>query len=373
MSLKCGIVGLPNAGKSTLFNALTSSQTAQAANYPFCTIDPNTGMALVPDSRLQKISTIVKPEKIIPTTLEFIDIAGLVEGASKGAGLGNQFLSHIRETQALLHVVRGFDDSQITHVYGNTDPLRDIEIINTELLLADLSVAENRYERASKLSKIRADKTLKEEAQVLEEVVKILSSGRPLRSQNWSVGELSYIKSLNFISLKPVLYICNEKENQGESLKPGKSFVEMIKKQCGSMEDVLSISCVLEGQISCLDLKERSEFMSVLGLKEPALHRVIQKAYTQLNLITFFTAGPQEVRAWTAPQGSLAPQAAGVIHSDFEKGFIKAEVYSCESLFEFSSEKELKAAGLIRFEGKDYVVKDGDVIYFRFNQSGNRG
>ena len=372
MSLKCGIVGLPNAGKSTLFNALTSSQAAQAANYPFCTIDPNTGMALVPDPRLQKISTIVKPEKIIPTTLEFIDIAGLVKGASTGAGLGNRFLSHIRETKALLHVVRGFDDSQVTHVYGNTDPLRDIEIINTEILLADLAVAEKRYERTSKLSKIQADKTLKAEAQVLNRVVKVLSSGKSLRSQDWSNEELDFIKPLNFISLKPVLYICNEKENQEESLKPERSFVEKIKKHCGPNEDVLSVSCVLEGQISSLDIKERNEFMSVLGLKEPALHRVIQKAYKQLNLITFFTAGPQEVRAWTVPKDSMAPQAAGVIHSDFEKGFIKAEVYSCESLFEFSSEKELKAAGLIRFEGKDYVVKDGDVIYFRFNPSQNK-
>lgn len=356
MSLKCGIVGLPNAGKSTLFNALTSSQVAQE-NYPFCTIDPNTGLALVPDPRLYQISDIFKPEKTIPTTMEFTDIAGLVKGASKGAGLGNQFLSHIRETQALLHVVRGFKDSEITHVYGDTNPLRDIEIINTEILLADLDIAEQRFQKTLKLSRTTGEKKIKKEAEILKKALESLQEGKALRSGNWSQEELNLLKLFHFISLKPVLYICNEGEN----------FTEEIGKICGPGEDVLSLSCALEGQIARLKEEEKSEFLSLLNLKEPALNRVIRKAYRQLNLITFFTAGEKEARAWTVPKGSRAPEAGGVIHSDFERGFIRAEVYHCQSLFKHASEKALKAAGLVRFEGKDYEVQDGDVMHFRFN------
>ena len=364
MGLKCGIVGLPNAGKSTIFNALTNSQEAEAANYPFCTIEPNLGCVIVPDSRLDKISSLIKPKKIIPTLLEFVDIAGLVKGASKGEGLGNQFLSHIRSTDSLLQIVRGFEDDQITHVYGNTDSKRDIEIINTELLLADLEVAEKRFKKINKTAQTTGDKFLKEEAEVLQRVLDLLKSDRALRSEEWSEKEFKYTNPLNFISLKPILYICNQSE---DSFKKDNVSEKLIKEICGKNEEVISISCALEAEMIEWSAEEKKEFLSSMGLKEPSLNRVIRKVYEQLNLITFFTAGEKEVKAWTVPKGSLAPQAAGVIHSDFEKGFIRAEVYSCEDLFHHKTEKDLKNSGLMRSEGKKYIVKDGDIMHFLFN------
>lgn len=364
MGLKCGIVGLPNSGKSTIFNALTNSQGAEAANYPFCTIEPNIGRVIVPDKRLDQIAHWIKPQKVLPTILEFVDIAGLIKGASQGEGLGNQFLSHIRSTHSLLQVVRAFEDKQITHVYETTDPKRDIDIINTELLLADLEVAEKRFKKIDKTAQTSSDKNLKAEREVLQKVLAVLEKNHALRSQDWSEQELTHMKPLNFITLKPCLYICNQSEN---SFKNDKSQEEKIKSLCGRDEEVLSVCCSLEAEISEWSAEEKKELLSSLGLEEPSLHRVIRKVYEQLNLITFFTAGEKEVRAWTVQKGSFAPQAAGVIHSDFEKGFIRAEVYSCKSLFEHQSEKQLKNKGLIRSEGKDYIVQDGDVMHFLFN------
>lgn len=362
MGLKCGIVGLPNAGKSTLFNALTSSQNAKAANYPFCTIEPNLGTVAVPDSRLNQIADLIQPEKILPVFLEFVDIAGLVQGASQGEGLGNLFLSHIRETHSLLHVVRGFTDSRITSVYKTPDPKRDVEVINLELLLADLEVVEKRFNKIAKAAQTTGDKKLKAEKVVLEKVLESLKKDIPLRSVSWSEMEKSWIKQLNFITLKPVLYICNQ---NGEDVK-GNSVEQTIQSLCGEKDEVISLSCAMESEISQLEDSEKKDFLADMGLDEPVLNRVIRKAYKQLNLITFFTAGKKEVRAWTVPSGALAPQAGGVIHSDFERGFIRAEVYSCKDLFKHKTEKELSAQGLIRLEGKNYIVQDGDVIHFRF-------
>ena len=364
MGLKCGIVGLPNSGKSTIFNALTNSQTAEAANYPFCTIEPNLGRVIVPDSRLEQISSLFKPQQTLPTVLEFVDIAGLVKGASKGEGLGNQFLSHIRSTDSLLQVVRGFEDEQITHVYENIDPKRDIEIINMELLLADLELTEKRFQKIEKTAQTTGNKLLKKEVKILEKVLMLLKSNQPLRSTEWSKEEFEYIKNLNFITLKPILYICNQSEN---SFKKDNSSEKLIREVCGKDEEVISISCALEAEMTGWSSKEKKDFLSSMGLEEPSLNRVIRKVYEQLNLITFFTAGEKEVKAWTIPKGSLAPQAAGVIHSDFEKGFIRAEVYSCEDLFKHKTEKDLKNIGLIRSEGKSYEIQDGDVMHFLFN------
>ena len=364
MGLKCGIVGLPNAGKSTIFNALTNSKAAESANYPFCTIDPNLGRVIVPDSRLDQISRIFQPEKTLPTLLEFVDIAGLVKGASQGEGLGNQFLSHIRSTDSLLQVVRGFEDRQITHVYESIDPKRDIEIINTELLLADLEVVEKRFKKLEKQAQTTGQKELKKEVQVLKVVLDLLKADTPLRSKQWDREDLQYISPLNLITLKPILYICNQSE---DAFKEGNLAEKQIQEMCRNQEEVLSISCALEEEMVDLNPQEKQEFLSALGMKEPSLNRVIRKVYEQLNLITFFTAGKKEVKAWTLPKGSLAPQAAGVIHSDFEKGFIRAEVYSFEDLLKYRTEKDLKQAGRMISEGKNYEVKDGDIMHFLFN------
>ena len=408
MSLKCGIVGLPNAGKSTVFNALTNSSHAEIGNYPFCTIEANKGQVFVPDERLKKISAIVKPQKIIPTSFEFTDIAGLVKGASQGEGLGNQFLSHIRAVDSLLHVVRVFKDSQITHVYGEPDPLRDIEIINTELQLSDLEIAEKRFQKIKKIAQSTGDKKLKQECEILKKVLKLLGESKNLREVDWILEEMIYLKPLNFISLKPVLYICNIKEEDlssgdekivekekdaslkkspvnvsennskkqptlKEDQKKGnvegsvETTIQKIKNTLGPNEELISLSCALEADMLGWTDEEKTEFLNPLGLKEPALYTVIKKVYGQLRLISFFTAGEKEARAWTVPGGALAPTAAGVIHSDFERGFIRAEVYSCEELFKHKSEKILKEKGLLRTVGKDYTVQDGDVMHFLFN------
>lgn len=364
MGLKCGIVGLPNAGKSTIFNALTSSQGAEAGNYPFCTIDPNIGTVPVPDLRLEKISSLIKPEKTCFNTLEFVDIAGLVKGASQGEGLGNQFLSHIRSTDSLLQVVRGFKDSQITHVYGDTDPKRDIEIINTELLLSDLEMASKRFQKIEKTAQTTGDKKLKAEKEVLKRVIGLLESNQALRCFDWSQQEMLVIKPLNFITLKPILYVCNQSE---KDFKENNESEQIIRNLCNKKEEVLSVCCSLEADMAEWNEEEKKEMLSSLNLKEPSLNRIIRKVYEQLQLLTFFTAGPKEVRAWTLKQNSLAPQAAGVIHSDFEKGFIRAETYSYEDLFKHACEKKLKSLGLIRSEGKSYQVKDGDIMHFLFN------
>ena len=365
MSLKCGIVGLPNAGKSTMFNALTNSTNAEIGNYPFCTIDANKGQVFVPDDRLKKISDIIKPKQIVPTCFEFIDIAGLVKGASKGEGLGNQFLSHIRSVDSLLHIVRAFKDSQITHVYGEPDPIRDIEIINTELLLSDLEIAEKRFKKIQKTAKSTGDKKLIQEHEILKKVLKLLSDSKNLREFEWSQDEELYLKSLNFISLKPVSYVFNFKEEDfsSDSLKNTLEKIKVLDLK----EEVISISCALEADMTGWEDKEKTEFLKQLGLQEPVLHTVIKQVYTQLDLISFFTAGEKEVRAWTVSKEALAPEAAGVIHSDFEKGFIRAEVYSCKELLDHKSEKTLKQKGLLRIVGKDYPVQDGDVMHFLFN------
>ncbi len=364
MSLKCGIVGLPNAGKSTIFNALTNSAKAETGNYPFCTIEANKGLVFVPDDRLKKISEIIKPKQTVPTSFEFIDIAGLVKGASKGEGLGNQFLSNIRNVHSLLHVVRAFKDSQITHVYGEPEPIRDIELINTELLLSDLEIAEKRFHKIQKTAQSTGDKKLKQECELLKKVLSLLAENKNLREVDWSKGEMIYLKSLNFISLKPVLYICNLKE---EEWKKEQTSIDKVKKSLGKKEELICISCALEADMTGWTDKEKTEFLKPLGLNEPVLHTVIKKVYEQLNLISFFTAGEKEARAWTVPKGALAPEAGGVIHSDFEKGFIRAEVYSYRELFEHRSEKMLKQKGLVKIAGKDYQIQDGDIMHFLFN------
>src|SRR5882757_5068709 len=324
MPLNCGIVGLPNVGKSTIFNALTSAK-AQAANYPFCTIDPNTGVVTVPDERLARISELIKPKSLVPTTMEFIDIAGLVEGASKGEGLGNQFLGHIRATDAICHVVRCFDDPEVVHVAGGVNPLHDIDIINTELLLADLDTVEKRHAK----------------------------------------DEKPYTRDLFLITAKPQLYVANVDES---GLTTGNPYTEAVEKRATEEgSQVVRICGVMEAEIAQLEPAERTEFLESLGLKEPGLDRLIHSAYRLLDLITYFTAGVQEVRAWTIRRGTKAPGAAGVIHSDFEKGFIKADCYASADLFKYGSEQAVKEAGLLRSEGKEYVVKDGDILFFKFN------
>lgn len=364
MSLKCGIVGLPNAGKSTIFNALTNSAKAETGNYPFCTIEANKGQVFVPDERLQKISEIIRSKQTLPTSFEFTDIAGLVKGASQGEGLGNQFLSHIRAVDSLLHVVRAFKDSQISHVYGEPDPIRDIEIINTELMLSDLEMAEKRLHKIEKTAQSTSDKKLKQECEVLKKVLNILEKSNNLKELEWSEVEMSYLKPLNFISLKPVLYIFNFKE---EDFYKKQSAVQEIKENMGLEKDMICISCALEADMTGWTDKEKAEFLKPLGLQEPVLYTVIKKVYEQLNLISFFTAGEKETRAWTINRQTLAPEAAGVIHSDFKKGFIRAEVYSYKELFEHQSEKILKQKGLVKIVGKDYQIQDGDVLHFLFN------
>jgi ribosome-binding ATPase len=364
LPLNCGIVGLPNVGKSTIFNALTSAK-AQAANYPFCTIDPNTGTVTVPDVRLDKITEFVKPNRTVPTTMEFIDIAGLVEGASKGEGLGNQFLGHIRSTDAICHVVRCFDDPEVVHVAGGVNPLHDIDIINTELLLADLDTVEKRSQRLEKLVRNTQDAKIKAEASAVAKLKETLEAGKPARTADLTDDERLAARDLFLITAKPQLYVANVDDS---ALIHGNDYTAAVEKRAEEEgAQVVRICGALEAEIAQLEPAERDEFLKDMGLSEPGLNRLIHSAYRLLHLITYFTAGVQEVRAWTIKRGTKAPGAAGVIHSDFERGFIKADCYSSDDLFTYGSEQAVKEKGLLRSEGKEYVVKDGDILFFKFN------
>lgn len=362
MGIKCGIVGLPNVGKSTLFNALTAAEIP-AENYPFCTIDPNVGVVSVPDPRLDELAKIVKPEKIIPTVVEFVDIAGLVEGASKGEGLGNQFLAHIRETDAIAHLVRCFEDEDITHVAGRIDPLSDIEVIDTELMLADLETAQKSLQKAERNAKTN-EKTAIVYRNLLQRVVDTLSDGQPVRSMELSPEDRFALRELHLITAKPVMYIANVAEGEWTD-NPHVAKVEALAKDHGAQ--VVTVCAGIEAELAALEPEDQQEFLSELGLEEPGLHRVIRAAYELLGLKTYFTAGPKEVRAWTVHRSATAPEAAGVIHTDFQKGFIRAEVIAFEAYVARGGEAGAREAGELRLEGKQYVVAEGDVVHFRFN------
>jgi ribosome-binding ATPase len=363
MGFNCGIVGLPNVGKSTLFNALLSTQAAEAANYPFCTIEPNVGRVAVPDERLNALAAIAHSAQIIPTQLEFVDIAGLVRGASKGEGLGNQFLAHIREVDAIIYMLRCFEDGDITHVEGRIDPMSDAEIIETELVLADLESLEKRLPAMQK--KIRGDKEAAAQAAVMEKLLKVVAEGKPARSYvPVDAEEQKIVKNLQLLTAKPVLYVCNVEEG---SAATGNAFSAQVIARVKDAPTII-ISAKIESEVAMLATEEeRTEFLSDLGLKETGLKRLIHAGHALLRLITFFTIGPKEARAWTVARGALAPQAAGVIHTDFEKGFIRAECISCNDYITYKGEAGAKEAGKFRLEGKDYVVADGDVLHFRFN------
>jgi len=362
MGFHCGIVGLPNVGKSTLFNALTKAGI-ESANYPFCTIEPNTGVVPVPDLRLDQLAEIVKPQKILPTTMEFVDIAGLVAGASKGEGLGNKFLANIRETDAIAHVVRCFENDDIVHVSGKISPLDDIEVIDTELALADLESLERALLKVQKIART-GDKEAKSNVLTLEKAKQLLDQAKPLRTNNWSKEELKLLNQFSPITIKPVMYIANVEEGGFEN----NPFLDLVIQHAAEENAIVVPVCAaIEAEIAELEVEERDEFLAELGLKEAGLDRVIRGGYELLHLHTYFTAGVKEVRAWTIPVNATAPQAAGVIHTDFEKGFIRAEVTAFDDFIHCGGEQKAKEAGKWRLEGKDYIVNDGDVVHFRFN------
>ncbi|MEK6806809.1 MAG: redox-regulated ATPase YchF [Pseudomonadota bacterium] len=363
MGIKCGIVGLPNVGKSTLFNALTKAQIA-AENYPFCTIDPNVGIVPVPDTRLDELAVIVKPQRTLPATVEFVDIAGLVEGASEGKGKGNAFLSHIRETDAIAHVVRCFVDDDVIHVMEKVDPIRDAEIINMELALADLDVIAKATERAAKNAKTGAKEAIAKH-ELLKRMQAHLDAGNPARSLALTAEEKPQFREFNLITLKPMLYIANTDE---AGLKNGNELLTQVREYATKQNsEIVPVCAAIEAEISQLEDADKLDFLKDLGLTEPGLNRVIHAAYRLLGLQTYFTAGVQEVRAWTVKTGATAPNAAGVIHTDFEKGFIRAEVIGYGDYIQFKGEAGAKDAGKWRLEGKDYIVQEGDVMHFRFN------
>lgn len=364
MALTAGIVGLPNVGKSTLFNAITKKNIL-AANYPFATIDPNVGVVIVPDSRLDYLNDLYKPKSLVPTAYEFTDIAGLVKGASSGEGLGNKFLSHIREVDAIVHVVRCFNDPNIIHVESDIDPIRDMEIINIELTLSDLEIIENRINKIGKKASMSKDKDIQKEAFVLDKIKSALENNIPVRKLDFEDDEWKLIKHFNLITSKPVIYMANVSE---EDMISGNAYVDKVREYAASEGSLVVVVCAkIEAELSELDDADRIEFLNDIGVSESGLDKLIKATYSLLNLATYFTAGADEVRAWTFKKGMKAPECAGIIHTDFQKGFIKAEVMSYDDLVLYGDEKKVKENGKMRLEGKEYVMRDGDICYFRFN------